>query len=441
MAQLCAERLGRAQEAMQLYQQIVELDAGQSDVVEALEKQAERAKDWPTLARALERRVAATEGTEGKVAVLQKLAAIYGDQLSDADRALDAWRRIVELQPGHPRALRSLREAHLARQDFDALEELYTSQNDPEALAEVLGHAADKAEDGKLKIELSYRAARVYSDVLAQPARAFRAYERILATNPQDAKAASLLIPIYEQDEKWARLPALYDILVSASEDPREKTDYLKKIVQITGGPLGDRLGSLTFARRAFESSPDDSEVLGLFEKAAMAAGKWDSFAEALANRLASLIAAAAPSTPPESRDGRHGKRKKGKKERREQIAPAGTPPQDGQRREIALKLAHVCDANLGQADKAAALLKVELERDPTDTEIAERLEAILRREGKRDDLRWVLELKVEHAHDSERVELLAEWASLERTCSKTRLKRVCCISDCCSSSPVTSTR
>jgi tetratricopeptide (TPR) repeat protein len=422
MAQLCAERLGRPQEAMQLYQQIVELDAGQSDVAEALEKQAERAKDWPTLAAALERRLTATEGADAQVTVLQKLAAIYADQLGDADQALNSWRRIVELQPGHTRALRSLREAYLAKQDFDALEELYTSQSDPEGLAEVLGHAADKAEDAKLKIELSYRAARVYSEVLAQPTRAFRSYERILTTDPKDAKAAGLLIPIYEQDEKWARLPALYDVLVAASSDAAEQTEYLKKAVQITGGPLGDRQGSLAYARRAFETNPDDGEVLGLFEKAALATGKWDSFAEALSSRLAQLAASGTP-PPPEVTSENRGKRKKGKdkKERRErEQAPSASPQGDGQRREIALKLAHICDANLGQAEKAAELLRAELERDPTDVDIAGRLEAILRREGKRDELRWVLELKVEHApSDSERVALLAEWATLEENVFK----------------------
>lgn len=422
MAQLCAERLGRPQEAMQLYQQIVELDAGQSDVVEALEKQAERAKDWPTLAQALERRVAGTDGAEAQVVVLQKLAAIYADQLSDADRALSTWRRIVELQPGHTRALRALREAYLGRQDFDALEELYTAQNDGEGLAEVLGHAADKAENAELRIALSYRAARVYSEVLGQPARAVRSYERILAAAPQDSQAAGLLIPIYEQDEKWARLPALYDILIAASSDATEKSEYLKKAVQITSGPLGDRQGSLGYARRAFETTPDDGEVLTLFEKAAVSAGKWDSFAEALSHRLDQIIGSGTP-TPPEARasEGR-GKRKKGKdkRERREQETVSSAPPQDGQRREIALKLAHIYDANLAQTDKAAELLRVELERDPTDLEVAGRLEAILRREGKRDELRWVLELKVEHASsDGERVQLLAEWASLEENVFK----------------------
>lgn len=421
MAQLCAERLGRPQEAMQLYQQIVELDAGQSDVAEALEKQAERAKDWPTLAGALERRVTATEGVDAQVAVLQKLAAIYADQINDADQALGTWRRIVELQPGHTRALRSLREAYLAKQDFDALEELYTSQSDPESLAEVLGHAADKAEDAKQKIDLSYRAARVYSDVLGQPTRAFRSYERVLATDPKDAKAAGLLIPIYEQDEKWARLPALYDVLVSASSDVREQSEYLKKAVQITGGPLGDRQGSLGYARRAFEATPDDGEVLGLFEKAAVAAGKWDSFAEALSNRLGQLVASSTPPPPEVAASESRGKRKKGKDKRREREQTASASPQDdGQRREIALKLAHIFDANLGQSDKAAELLRVELERDPTDVDIAARLEAILRREGKRDELRWVLELKVEHAQsDTERAELLAEWATLEENVFK----------------------
>src|SRR5690606_5438638 len=43
--------------------------------------------------------------------------------------------------------------------------------------------------------------------------------------------------------------------------------------------------------------------------------------------------------------------------------------------------------------------------------------EAILRRGDRRDDLRWLYELRVEHSDtDSERTSLLNEWARLEET-------------------------
>ncbi|HTM45397.1 MAG TPA: tetratricopeptide repeat protein, partial [Polyangiaceae bacterium] len=413
MASLCAERLSKPQEAMQLYREIVALDAAQSEVVEALEKQAERAKDWPALVEALEKRIDATPGAEAQIALLQKLGGVYADQLADQGKALEVWRRVVDLQPGHSRALRYLREAYLASQDFDALEQLYASQNDFDGLAEVLGHAAEKTDDVKIKIDLSYRAARVYSESLGQPTRAFRSYERILAADPQDTRAANELIPIYEQDDKWARLPALYDILVSASNDAYEKFEYLTKMAQISSANLGDRLGSLTYARRAFEVLPDDTQGLALLEKAAAAAGRWDILAEALTQRLSQLQAEQASSDSAEARR-RQGKKKKKKGKQGSGEYEAVATPVDGATHEIALRLAQVCDAHLQQADRAIELLKSVVQRNPSDIEAASKLEVLLRREGKRDDLRWLLEQKVDQAGDDEKVRLLSEWAQLE---------------------------
>lgn len=418
MAQLCAERMSRAQEAMELYKQVVEIDPGQTDVIEALERQAERAKDWATLAYALERRVDATDSTEGRAALLQKLGSVYGDHLQDSGHAIAAWRRVVELQPGHTRALRFLRDAYVASGQFDALEELYVAQNDFEGLAEVLGSAAEKTEDPQLRIDLSYRAARVYSEMLGQPVRAFRSYERVLATDPADVRAAEALIPIYEEDEKWARLPALYELLIGRSDSPGEQLDLLRKVINITGVRLGDRQGSLAYGRRAFELAPEDPGALELFEKAAAAAGKWDVFAEALSERLTQLQAQrpAASTEPVDSNKGNNKKkRRKGRTPSPPPVASEGVAPFDPAARDLVLRLAQICDAYLQQADRAAQLLKEQLRLNPADEDVALRLETILRREGKREDLRWVLELKVEQAQSDEaRIHTLTDWARLE---------------------------
>ncbi|MGC4094944.1 MAG: tetratricopeptide repeat protein [Polyangiaceae bacterium] len=77
--------------------------------------------------------------------------------------------------------------------------------------------------------------------------------------------------------------------------------------------------------------------------------------------------------------------------------------------------LARVYAEELGRTDDAVAAYKRLLDRDPGDVDARTALEGILRREDRRDDLRWLLELKVESAGDErERIDLLAEFAELE---------------------------
>ena len=84
---------------------------------------------------------------------MQKLGTVYAEHIQDAEKAVRAWRRVLELSPGHSRALRVLREAYLGSGDFDSLEELYGSQNDWDGLSEVLSNAADRAKDNLAKIK------------------------------------------------------------------------------------------------------------------------------------------------------------------------------------------------------------------------------------------------------------------------------------------------
>ncbi|HTV24643.1 MAG TPA: hypothetical protein VMG12_38390, partial [Polyangiaceae bacterium] len=289
MARLASERLGRGDDAARIYRQILEGDPANGQALSSLERQAERSKDWATLAEALERRAEQTEGAQQKMVVLQKLGGVYADHLNDSGAATRTFLRVLELSPGHARALRVLRDGYLKSGDYDGLEAVYASQHDWEGLAEVLSNAADREEEPKAKVDLSYRAARVYADKLNQPARAFRSYERILSADPTDLGAARALIPIYENEEKWARLPALYELCLAAEEDPEAKSALLQKLIQLTGNRLVDRARALSYARAAFELSPDQPETLAQLEEASGLARDWTPFVEAVSAQLVLL--------------------------------------------------------------------------------------------------------------------------------------------------------
>lgn len=411
MAQLAAERLNKHAEAIALYRQLLDLDPSKVDALDALEKLAERAKDYATLADVLERRVAAVSDDAGRLAVLQKLGMVYAEQLADPTAAARTWRRVLELSPGHARALRTLRDSYLAAGDYAALEALYADQNDWDALAEVLSGAADKAREPAQKIELSYRAAAVFEEKLLQPERAVRSYERVLATDPTDARAAERLIPLYERDEKWARLPALYEVRLAQADDLGQKLELLGKLVEVTGTRLNDKKSAVAFARRAYDAAPEREEALGLLESTARAAGAWEVFVEALETRLASLGPAAAPAPAEPAKK----KKKKGKRGAEERDSEEPTASAEDLRRPLELRLATVYAEELGKVDEAVATFKRLLDSDPSDEEAASALEALLRRADRRDELRWLLELRVTHASDSAaRARVLGDWATLE---------------------------
>jgi len=76
--------------------------------------------------------------TGAKLVILQKLGSLYLDRVHDTVKSVATWKRVLQVQPGHPKALRVLRDSHLANGDYDGLTELYAQTQDWDGLAEVL---------------------------------------------------------------------------------------------------------------------------------------------------------------------------------------------------------------------------------------------------------------------------------------------------------------
>jgi len=379
MAKLAAERLDRGADATRIYKTILDEDPTRVDVLDLLERQADRDKDFATVAWALERRLSQADDDAARLAVLQKLGGVYADRLADQAGAARTWRRVLEIQPGHPKALRVLRDSCLANNDFDALEELYASQNDWEGLAEVLSTAADRAADPEVKIDLSFRTARVLSEKIGAKERAFRAYERILSVLPDDPKAAVALVAIYESEEKWARLPALYEILLTGAAEDEHKLDLLHRLADVTGHKLGDRAAAVSWSYKAYDLSPTD-ERLDELEQASRAAKSWDPYLEAVTTRL---------------------KKKKGLS--------------NNDRRTLKAKLARIEATELGRVEDAIAEYRALVEEDPADEMAVGALDKLLRSDDRRDELRWLFELRATKGPEGSRAAILTEWASLEQ--------------------------
>ncbi len=376
MAKLAAERLEKGDEAIKLWRQIYEEAPATEGVLDALEKQAERQKDFATAAFVLEERISGSDD-EKKLALLQKLGALQSEKLADEKAANQTWRRVLELSPGHNRALRVLRQSFVDGRDWDGLEELYASQKDWEGLADFLSTTADRHDKDDEKIDLSFRAARIYEAELKAPERAARSYERVLGVNGKDVRAANALLPLYEQEEKWSRLPGLYSILLEATADVDEKIGILQKMASITGGPLANKTAALQYARQAYELRPDDEGLRRLHEWS-LQSGEWATFIDVVKERLGD-----------------------------ERVKPARA-------RELRKMLAEVYANQIGKLDEAVAIYRELVEADPTDRDTVAVLEKLLRGADRRDELRWLFGLRVDRFEGEARVEALEDWATVE---------------------------
>jgi len=386
LAKLAGERLHKTTDAIQLWREVLDQDATTPGALDALEKLAEREKDYPTLADVIERRIAMTEDVQERIKLLQKLGPIYGEHMEDPAKSASAWKRVLELEPKNGRAMRTLRESYLAANDYESLEALYGEVGDWEGLVEVLGSAADKLQDPALRVKLSFHAADIYAQRINEPQRAFRAYERVLAADPKNERAARALIAIYEKDQKWQRLPALLEVVLEAlpsgpdapSSAVSERLTTLARLRDLSLGELREPERGFHWALEAHRVAPEDAEVRAGLEMAAERAGAWEQLAAAYAVRVPQATAI-------------------------------------DEQRVLRRRIAQLAETKLGKPEVAIAQLRALVEADPADAEAIASLERILRAEGRHADLRKLWLSRIEHTTDStERYVVLGELAKLE---------------------------
>ncbi|MDB4928055.1 MAG: domain protein putative component of TonB system, partial [Myxococcaceae bacterium] len=380
LAKLAAEKLGANADAIGLWREALAIDPRTPGALDALERLTERERDYAGLAEVLEQRVRETDDGEQKVAQLMKLGAVYGERVGDPERSIEAWRRVLQVQPKHPKALRVLRDVYTQSGSWDRLEGLYDEAGDLEGLAEVLSSSADRAAAPADKVALSFRAARVYEGRLRQPGRAFRSYERVLSVDPSNVQAAAALVPIYLEDERWSRLAQLYEVLLGAvaPDDHAAALSYLHKLREISASRLGDRAAAFQWALRAYRLEPTDPALEAQVEASAAEAGAWRELVDTFDARAA---ATADPAEAARLRD----------------------------------KCAAVEADRLGEVDAAIARYERALAQAPGDEAVIHSLDALLRRAHRWDDLRGLFDHRIARVDDAAgRRALIVEAAELE---------------------------
>ncbi|HEY3359783.1 MAG TPA: tetratricopeptide repeat protein [Polyangia bacterium] len=289
MARLAQERLGDAREAIAAWNQLLERNPVDPDALAALAALYEREKRWPALCEMLDRQRQHADDPRVQLALCEKLGTIFAERLDAPVKAAEVWRDALKLQPGHPRALRVLRELYAQSGQFEALESLFAASGAWEELVDTLHQVADRADEPALKLRLFTRIAEICGTELKAPERATKAYERILQLDPANLPAAQALVPIYRDGEKWARLLATHEILLGHAATPPEQLAVLADIRRLCEEKLGSKALAFQWCSRAFEIAPDDLELRGELERLAQEADAWDKLASLYARRAASV--------------------------------------------------------------------------------------------------------------------------------------------------------
>jgi tetratricopeptide (TPR) repeat protein len=298
MAKLAAERLGDAKLAIEIYNAVVaeSADGGElGDTLAALAALYDREKRYLALVEILHRQRAAATGKEA-IALLEKLGQIYADRLGAPQQAAAAWQDVLDIEPAHAKALRTLRELYANAGDFAGLERLYARLGQQEELVDALLGIADRLEAKAARLPLVERAAQLAQqraesakDAAAGTAleRARQVWERVLAIDPQNTAAATALAPIYAKQEKWSRLITVLEIELSAAAEVPARLAKIAEIQKLCEQKLASRTLAFTWTLRAFDLDPASDALYADVLRLANEPDQWREVATAFEKQLA----------------------------------------------------------------------------------------------------------------------------------------------------------
>ncbi|MCU0690712.1 MAG: tetratricopeptide repeat protein [Polyangiaceae bacterium] len=343
------ERLQQYDDAIRVYRRIFdELDQVHEDAIAALERLYEHNQSWNQLNVVYERQLDNAMGDIEEADIRAKMARLASDRLEDMDRAVDTWKRVLDLRGEDAEALSALANLYEARQqwaelcdvldrefdiaetddarvgirlrrahvflvrlnrDEEALEDyqraldidyanvnalraianIWRSRNEAYELVTALHNLVDRASAMLDAMELKsiHREQGItYGTVLEQPFDAAEAWTKLLEVDPGDFEALDALEAIYRHDDRWPDVVHVKMRRAEALEEPREKIRELLEVTRIWEEQVEDRdAGTLAFEKiLGIEPTHDDAFVA--LEQLHTAAERWEPLIELYLARL-----------------------------------------------------------------------------------------------------------------------------------------------------------
>lgn len=320
LASVLVDPLGRTDEAITTYQDMVNDRPDDLLALQELEALLRRLERWDDVRDALERRLEVAEGPADRVAVLTELARVAEEKLRDAGEAIDRLQQVRLEQPGNEEAEAALERLLTAEERFVDLSELLAARMDRErSEGNAEGHRQTASRLATLlaqKLEDSERAEAILRDLLdldpgyvpallslasvyeargddatmketleraaaldprgaegaalqlrlaelakGDPERRREHLEHALRLDPSNGKVVEALMALAREHKRWDQVAHLLEIRAARETDAAARQELVLERVDLMLGELRDPDGALRVLAELYEQVQEDVKI------------------------------------------------------------------------------------------------------------------------------------------------------------------------------------
>jgi tetratricopeptide (TPR) repeat protein len=235
--------------AIDAYNRLFAIDETQLDVLDLLENLHVLLSDWAGHVEVLERKVARSLDDEIRTFLLRQIGEQQRDMLNDPDKAVDAFQRALEIDPGDVASL-------------EALDGLYVARRDVRRLADVLQQRLDIEPDVELRRVTALRLGKLWEVDLDDAQRAIDAYRRVLDDVADDRDALGALERLYARQQSWSDLLENLRTQAALATDDAARTPLRLRIGALLAERLHEPESALEVYREVLEVEPGNTEAI-----------------------------------------------------------------------------------------------------------------------------------------------------------------------------------
>src|SRR6478609_2623222 len=288
IALLATDKVKKPEVCIDLWAVVLDNDPDDVDALNALSQLYERSREYEKLADVLARLAELTYDTAAKIELLNKLGQVAGDRLKDEERAVDAYRALLTLQPDDRRAQEQLKKRYVTLGRWDDLEVFYADTGKWDEFIRVLESNEARATDTPQRIGMLMKIAELWMTQKGKPDRAAKAYEKVLSFEENNLAAAERLIPIYTTANNPKGLATAIEVKLGHVQDADDRLGLLREVAGLYEGRINDKAKAFERFLAAFKLAPADAQSQADMERVAQVTARWDDVIAAYSSAVLS---------------------------------------------------------------------------------------------------------------------------------------------------------
>ncbi len=247
LASIEEEHFLKADIAALRLEQVLEIDPNDMGAYFDLERNYRKRREWYELIATYERRLAATLERKARIGLIAEIAKVYADELGAVDKAIDAYRTIIELDDANVPAL-------------EALAKLFDASGEAARAIKCMTRVALLTPDAKPRAEALYRIGKTIEEKLGDSAAARERYEQALDLDPTHMPTLAALRQIAVNDGDFEKAARHLDVAQSIEPASRHRAKLLVELAKLRDVELGDHQSAVLVWEAALEADPESEE-------------------------------------------------------------------------------------------------------------------------------------------------------------------------------------